>query len=602
MHTSRAVVLLVALGLLVGCLDEHAGSPESVAQGEPALQPSAEPEPAVPTEVSTTVSATVSTTVSTTVSWCVPTAPEAFVRPLAYQPLAGVEPCRILREDRVNRFRSEDYESATVWVWGDWDVQEWVTSAGETVPRRALVFDAVGRIVEVRNFDAEGKVQHSVRRTVDAAGRPATEVSWTPDGVATTTYTHDAAGRLLSRHVDDGHTVVERFDWAYDAAGRLVRARGESGDPLGFRRWPARESEWTWDDAGRPVGLRYSLDGELVVEQTWVWDEAGRLVSRAATRHGSLLSWGPYETGPVGVIDSTEGAFMLGWGFEPNIIGAAPASADPDACRPLPVALAPDYADADYGRGPRTTDHEAVASMGTFGLSRNSAVRHPFVARPEEPVEAPVTWEVTYDGAGRVLTEVTPWGKRERVFGVHGLELDTLGAAQASIRVLRDAVGRRVGLRVELDGQLVEEATWTHEGEHEVGHVHRSVGTDGAEDIVVTWRAERGADGELLRTTTERSVGTRTVTYTPEPDALVIYGQQRWTAAAQPSNSRTWRVAHDGSQVEMTIDDEDDGVAEVDELIRRNAYGLMVEFAYSMSDGTQGQRTLTTWECRPTPD
>ncbi|MQS10036.1 type IV secretion protein Rhs, partial [Streptomyces sp. IF17] len=167
---------------------------------------------------------------------------------------------------------------------------------GRTTTRK---FDPAGRVVRQTNPAGQ-----SIDYTHDVLGQP---VSATTDTGETTTWTHDTAGRLVSAtspgvelaraHDSVGNLLSETVNGhtltlAVDAVGNLLSRTTPTG----------HTSRWTYDAAGRPIGLetagrhldfrRDAAGREIerriadVLTLTTGHDPAGRTVEQALTGAG----------------------------------------------------------------------------------------------------------------------------------------------------------------------------------------------------------------------------------------------------------------------------------------------------------------------------
>ncbi|MBB0243853.1 hypothetical protein FNQ90_06970, partial [Streptomyces alkaliphilus] len=180
--------------------------------------------------------------------------------------------------------------------------------------------DAAGRVVAETDYDGR-----TTTREYDPAGCPVRQIN--PAGQSLT-HTYDALGRLTSTVTDTGGTTT----WSHDAAGQLISATSagvelaRTHDPVGrllretvnghtlsltldpvgnllSRTTPTgHTSRWTYDAAGRPIGLdsagrhldfaRDAAGQEIerriagALTLTTGHDAAGRLVEQALTGAG----------------------------------------------------------------------------------------------------------------------------------------------------------------------------------------------------------------------------------------------------------------------------------------------------------------------------
>ena len=167
--------------------------------------------------------------------------------------------------DPLNRLTAADYRSTTL-------------TAGSTGEHFAYAYDAVG------NRTAMTETTALAETTV-------------------TTYTYDAANRLLASH-SPGHLVTYAWDargnltsdgtftYAYNAAGRMVRAESVTATLV-----------YTYNAAGLRVGQ--SVDGN---ETTFAWDWALPLAQMMATSDGALSLYG---VGRIGEMRGGEWAYQL---------------------------------------------------------------------------------------------------------------------------------------------------------------------------------------------------------------------------------------------------------------------------------------------------
>ncbi|MBI4575587.1 MAG: RHS repeat-associated core domain-containing protein [Planctomycetes bacterium] len=145
-------------------------------------------------------------------------------------------------------------------------------------------YDARGRMVAVQGPGG------TTRWDLDAAGRR-TRVR-NPNGVETR-YERDLAGRVVEAETVAPSGPLERWAYAYDDAGRVVRVEGPEG-----------EARLAYDEAGRlareerdgAVARRYGYDAagnrlEAAGEVTYVHDEAGRVVERQGPEGATRFAW-----------------------------------------------------------------------------------------------------------------------------------------------------------------------------------------------------------------------------------------------------------------------------------------------------------------------
>ncbi|GLY89832.1 hypothetical protein Airi02_077610 [Actinoallomurus iriomotensis] len=131
-------------------------------------------------------------------------------------------------------------------------------------------YDAAGRLVDEVDFDGR-----QVTYDYDAAGQVS---SRTDDAGNTTRLIRNTLGDVVEKHTGDGVTV-----FAYDLAGRLIRAANDAADvhltrdALGrviAETVNGRTLASTYDAAGRRVGRRTPVSAETA----WEYDSGGRPV------------------------------------------------------------------------------------------------------------------------------------------------------------------------------------------------------------------------------------------------------------------------------------------------------------------------------------
>ncbi|WP_344672086.1 DUF6531 domain-containing protein [Catenulispora yoronensis] len=148
---------------------------------------------------------------------------------------------------------------------------EVATSAGATW---SYAYDAAGRLT--REVDYIGRV---LGYEYDRAGRLTARATGISQQI---TFDYDAAGRMTGRRTAEGE-----FAYCYDLVGRLTSATGPDSridfqyDALGqllAETVDGRTVSYTYNDAGQRV-RRVTASG---AESTWTFDEAGRPVGLAA--------------------------------------------------------------------------------------------------------------------------------------------------------------------------------------------------------------------------------------------------------------------------------------------------------------------------------
>ncbi|MFW6694304.1 polymorphic toxin type 28 domain-containing protein, partial [Streptomyces sp. MAR4 CNX-425] len=365
------------------------------------------------------------------------------------------------------------------------------------------VYDLAGRLVAETDFD--GRTTEYVR---DAAGRVTESV--TPLGErltyefdalgnvacknaagAETTYTYDAAGRLLTAAGPDSIVTYERnelglvtresvdgrsLSFGYDALGRRVRRVTPSGalttydhDAAG-RREAVTASGHTLrfgrDAAGRE--LTCLLDGSLTVEQRW--DPVGRLHARTVTAGERTVQQRTYtyrgDGNLVAVHDRLAGMSRFEIDAVGRVTGVAAAgdwteTYGYDAVGNVSRATWPDHHADAAAAGERRYDGTRVRGAGALRYDHDAAGR--LVARTRKRLShKPDTWRFAWDAENRLTQATTPDG------AVWCYRYDPLGRRVAKERL--NAEGE-VAERIEFtwDGAvLVEETTRTAEMPHPV--------------------------------------------------------------------------------------------------------------------------------------
>ncbi|WP_143622431.1 DUF6531 domain-containing protein, partial [Streptomyces alkaliphilus] len=310
--------------------------------------------------------------------------------------------------------------------------------------------DAAGRVVAetdydgrttTREYDAAGHltcqinpVGQSLTHTHDALGRLTSTVTDTGD---LTTWTHDTAGRLLSAtspgveltrtHDTAGHLLTETVNGhtltlTVDAVGNLLSRTTPTG----------HTSRWTYDAAGRPIGLetagrhldfRWDAAGREterriadVLTLTTGHDAAGRTVEQAltATSSGRRLHhkrWTHRADGYPTVVTDATGTTTLALdpiGRPTNLTG--PAGTESYAYNPTgdqTLAEAPGLPVEAVGERAYTGTLLARAGRTRYSYDAAGRVIRRTVTRLSH---TPDTWHYTWDAHDRLTRTVTPDG------------------------------------------------------------------------------------------------------------------------------------------------------------------------------------------------
>jgi len=200
-----------------------------------------------------------------------PTAPPAW-EPRPQAPWPG--PCATAKRhaDGV-AFESwtYGYDAAGHVVREEWDA----TADGVVETLVTRTYDDAGRLtsVQVEGFDEEHAAASDRYVWIYEGDRLVREEHEDAAGVLLrrVTYTHDAAGRLVTKELDHGAdgTVDARWTYTNDDAGRRTSEEWDQ-DADGA---PESRSEWTYDAEGREAGERHDEDAdgrpERVVTHTW---------------------------------------------------------------------------------------------------------------------------------------------------------------------------------------------------------------------------------------------------------------------------------------------------------------------------------------------
>lgn len=283
-------------------------------------------------------------------------------------------------------------------------------------------YDPAGRLVEEVDFDGR-----RLTYAYDAAGQLVRMVNALGE---VTEYTYDLLGNVVRRRTDDGVT-----EYDYDALGCLIRAanrdsaleivRDRRGRVVaetvngagvlwrhtdsGVRRTTSSgvDSEWHYDEAGRPVALRVA--GK---EVRFEHDGAGREVARSVD--GTVVLRQRFDAEDRLAEQVIAGVGSRTYGYRPD--GSLAAVDDP--AWPLRFGL---------DQAGRVTEVRTPAFGESFG----------------------------YDPAGNIRSAATPVGEGPRVY--HGTTLRSAGATSYTT----DARGRVTGRRRQGPaGEQVWTFTW----------------------------------------------------------------------------------------------------------------------------------------------
>jgi YD repeat-containing protein len=402
-------------------------------------------------------------------------------------------------------------------------------------------YDAQGRLVALTR--GEGAAARTIGYGYDGAGHL---VSVTDPLGRTQTFTHDAAGRVLTQTLGDGGTIG--FGW--DARGNLTSYTPPGRPAYGFTYTPTNlHRAFLTPDAG---------DGPALVR--YDYDIAGQVTS-VTRADGRTLALGYGPGGRVGTVDTSRGTTTYGYDaagrlaslVTPEGTGLAFAY---DGFVPLAETLTGEVA----GTVSRT-----YASFRTTGLAVNgdevayahdadgllvSAGALGLVHDPANGLLAATTLgdladTFTHDAFGDVATHAVALGGAPALFtaayernaaGQLTRRVETLGGVATETTYAYDLVGRLA--RVEIDGTAAAEYAYDLNGNRL--HDGTRAATYDVQDRLLSYGTTtytHGADGERATRTT--GAGTTTYFYDelgnllevglPGGDVLryVVDGQQR---------------------------------------------------------------------------
>ncbi|NSC21963.1 RHS repeat protein [Streptomyces albus subsp. chlorinus] len=374
-------------------------------------------------------------------------------------------------------------------------------------------WDGADRLVAETDFDG-----HTQRYELDAAGQLVARTTALGDRIG---YARDVLGRLTAKDVAGTVTT-----YAYDAAGRLVEARGPDAELL--RQYDragrlktevvnGRALTFAYDARGRPVrrttptgsvtrygydaaGNRTTLtaDGHTLTSSydaagrelaraidgraslTWAWDPAGRLTDQALTgpaadadRHRSY-TYRP-DGHLIAVDDSRDGTSRFGLDAAGRVTRVDARAwtetyAYDEAGNQTAAHWPADHA-APEARGPRAYTGTRVRAAGRVRYEHDAAGR--VVHRRKKHLSRkPETWHYEWDPEDRLTRVTTPDGT------VWHYTYDPLGR-----RLTKRSCRERVAFT--WDGPtLVEQTTtgptphpvtltWNHQGLHPVSQTER---------------------------------------------------------------------------------------------------------------------------------
>jgi RHS repeat-associated protein len=303
------------------------------------------------------------------------------------------------------------------------DVLGRVTSKDAAGRVTTYSYDAAGRLVQAAAPDSELVYQY------DREGRVKTELV---DGRAVT-YAYDTAGRRVRRRTPGGQVT----SYAYDASGRAVRLVA-GGHEVDFER----------DESGRELVRR--VGGTLTL--TSRRDGAGRVMSQEISSGGRSLNRRSYTYREDGHLTGIDDALNGCRRFELDAVGRVnTVTADGwtesyayDGIGNQTAASWPDRHPGSQARGDRTYTGTRLTRAGADRYEHDAAGR--LVRRSRSRLsKKPDTWRYTYDVEDRLVEVVTPDG--------------------TVWRYRYDPLGRRIGKEgTTSDGRILESVDFTWDG------------------------------------------------------------------------------------------------------------------------------------------
>ncbi|MFD5339476.1 putative T7SS-secreted protein [Streptomyces hawaiiensis] len=391
-------------------------------------------------------------------------------------------------------------------------------------------YDAAGRLVSETDFD-----ERTIDYRLDAVGQLTTRIDPLGDVIS---FTHDELGRVTCKDAA-GRTT----SYAYDPAGRLLRASGPDGDLI--RQYDRRGliktelvdgrattfrynavgrrvgrvtptghvTTYTHDTAGRPgllttggqevtfthdaAGRELSrVFGSLTV--TSAWDEAGRLSAQQLIADGHMLNSRTYTyraDGHLSVVsDRLSGTRTFG--LDP--VGRVTAvTADDwseryayDASGNQVSASWPDSHPGREATGARTYHGTSLTRAGSVRYEHDDRGRVTLRQRTRLS-RKPDTWRYEWDAEDRLTSVITPDGTRWRY------RYDPLGRRTAKQRLASDGETVIEEIRFTWDGTTLCEQvtasrdiphhmalTWDHRGLTPMAQTERILTADARQEEI----------------------------------------------------------------------------------------------------------------------
>ncbi|WP_206189349.1 polymorphic toxin type 30 domain-containing protein, partial [Streptomyces prasinus] len=357
----------------------------------------------------------------------------------------------------------------------------------------SYTYDAAGRLSTETDFDG-----HTLTYRRDATGQLTARVdalggtiSLTRDelsrvirktvGEQATTYTYDAAGRLvhaagpgtelLRRYDRRGHLKTELVDGralehVYDAVGRRIRRTTPTGHVTTYTYDEAGRADrlttgghhivFGYDAAGRELSRAFD-DGFTVSS---AWDEAGRLVAQHLTAGNRSLNSRTYSYRADGHLTTLTDRLSGTRTFDLDPLGRVTAvTADGwreryayDATGNQTFASWPASHPGHEATGPRTYDGITITRAGKVRYERD-ALGRVTLRRHSRLSSEPDTWRFVWDTENRLTSVVTPDGTRWRY------HYDPLGRRTAKQRMAADGETVVEDIRFTWDGAALCEQT-----------------------------------------------------------------------------------------------------------------------------------------------
>ncbi|KIF69097.1 type IV secretion protein Rhs [Streptomyces sp. AcH 505] len=392
-------------------------------------------------------------------------------------------------------------------------------------------YDAVGRVVTETDFDAR-----TLRYELDSLGRVTSRT--TPLG-ETIRYERDVSGRVT--HKDAAGRITT---YAYDTAGRLVRAAGPDSELLYQydRRGQVktelvdgRATTHAYDGLGRrtrrvtPTGLvttyAYDAAGRLaqqisgghgvhfhrdatgreltrqvgdILTFTTAWDAAGRMADQEISAAGRSLNRRAYayraDGNLTGIDDELSGSRRFDLDMADRVTGVQADGWSEtyayDEAGNQTTASWPASMPGQETIGPRTYTGTRITRAGNVRYEHDAAGR--IVLRQKTRLSrTPDTWRYEWDAEDRLIGVTTPDGTRWRY------RYDPLGRRTAKQRLAPDGttvveqttftwdgttVCEETSSSPELANQIV--LTWDHSGPRPLAQTERVIAADASQQEI----------------------------------------------------------------------------------------------------------------------